>query len=68
MFNILTRREKHVLIIIVLTLAVLFWAFTKSLIDQQTLENWALVWLIFYVLPLGIYILTDRERRDKAEK
>jgi len=63
MFNFFTRREKHVFVVIVLTFAVLFWAFTKSLIDQQTLEDWALVWLILYVLPLGIYILTDRERR-----
>lgn len=66
--NLFTRREKHVLIIVVLTLAVLFWAFIKSLIDQQTLEDWALVWLILYVLPLGIYLLTDRERRERSEK
>jgi hypothetical protein len=37
-----TRREKHVLIIIVLTFAVLFWAFSKSLITQETIDSWEL--------------------------
>lgn len=64
MFDLFTRREKHVLFIFLLTLALLFWAFQTGRITQQALNRWELVWLIFYVLPLGVYILTDRERRE----
>lgn len=57
-----TRREKHVLVMVVLTAAVLTWAIYTSLITQQALEDLALIWLMLYVLPLGIYLLTDKER------
>jgi hypothetical protein len=55
----LTRREKHLLIIAVITLAAVF----ALRLDQETLNNYEYLWLIFYVAPLGIYALTDPERR-----
>jgi hypothetical protein len=60
--NIFTRREKHILVIIVLSMIALIIALEKGLIDQQTLDGWALFGMFFFVLPLGIYLITDRER------
>jgi len=59
MLNIFTRREKHVLVVFILTgLALLPFH-----IEQQTLNDYELLWLFFYVMPLGVYIATDPERR-----
>jgi hypothetical protein len=55
----LTRREKHILIVAVFTLAVIF----ALGLDQETLNNYEYIWLIFYIIPLGIYAITDPERR-----
>lgn len=53
----LTRREKRVLFIVLLTIPIL------ALIKQSIINEWELCWLIFYVAPLGFYIATDPERR-----
>jgi hypothetical protein len=54
-----TRREKHVLVVFALTLlAILLFH-----IEQQTINDYELLWLLLYVLPLGAYIATDPERK-----
>lgn len=55
-----TRREKHVLIISLLALLGIFLSGSS----QQEIEEFALAWLFFFVVPLGIYIVTDPERRQ----
>ncbi len=55
----LTRREGHVLVI--MALAVLLLVITG--IDQQTLNDHEYLGLFFFVLPIGLYIATDPERR-----
>ena len=57
--GIATRREKHVLIIFFITLL----GIILSGVDQQTINHYELLWLLFYVAPLGLYIATDPERR-----
>jgi hypothetical protein len=64
MFKIFTHRVKHVLVIVLSTTLMLGWLLLSSYIDRQAIEETAHIWLIFYVLPLLIYILTDEERRD----
>ena len=59
MFNFFSRREKHVIIIAMITAVVLTYAIKAGHIDQQIINDWELVWLLFYVLPLGIYLVTD---------
>lgn len=61
---IFTPREKHVLTIAILTLL----AIIVSGVDQQTLNDYELIWLIFYVFPLGLYIATDPARSKFAGK
>lgn len=58
----ITRREKHVLIIAILTILIII----VSGIDQQTLNDYEYAWLLFYVLPMGLYIVTDPARRSKS--
>ena len=50
----------------VLTMIILFIYFERSLIDQQALEDSWLAGMLFFVLPLGIYLLTDPERIDRS--
>jgi hypothetical protein len=57
-----TRREIHVLIILGLLFPLFFF------VNQQTLDQWELAFLIFVIIPLGTYIVTDRERRDTSNK
>ena len=57
-----TRREKHVLIIVALTLIAIVIMLASG-VEQSTLDDYEFIWLIFYVTPLGIYIATDPERR-----
>ena len=54
-----TRREKHVAVVFTLSI-LLMLLFGKRLPDNEIYEY---VWLIFFVVPLGIYIATDPERR-----
>lgn len=79
MFDFFTRREKHVVIIVVLTIVALAIASQVRVIDPHTFlqkrlldlgslpswEDWAMYPMLLYVLPLGIYLVTDRERIDK---
>jgi len=58
----LTRRETHVIIILVVSTILLM----LSGVDQQTLNDYEYPFLVFYVLPLGAYIATDPERIDKS--
>lgn len=53
----LTRREKHLLVILALTLPILIITKLETIIENE------LTWLIFYVAPLGFYIATDPQRR-----
>ena len=54
-----TRRERHVLVVLTLTLVALLLFH----IEPQNLTDYELLWLLFYVMPLGAYIATDPERR-----
>lgn len=54
-----TRREKHIVIILVVTLVSILF----SGVDQQTLNDHEYLFLLFYVAPLGVYIATDPQRR-----
>lgn len=56
----LTRREKHILIILVALLIIL------AFIPQEIVNKHELLYLVFVVFPLGLYIATDPDRR-KAE-
>lgn len=53
----LTRREKHLLIILALTLPILIITKFETIIENE------LAWLILYVAPLGFYIAIDPERK-----
>ena len=57
----LTRREIHLLIILALTFPILIVTKFETIIQNE------LLWLIFYVAPLGFYIATDPERRKSAK-
>jgi len=57
----LTRREAIAFGIVVVIVAVVFLA------GPRILENWEMAFLVFIVLPLGIYIATDPERRKNQE-
>lgn len=61
----LTHREKHVLGILLLTLIALGVAIETGITNQTIINEWEVVWLLFYILPLGIYLVTDRERRSR---
>jgi len=56
-----TRREKHVAVLLGITVILI----TLSGVDQETLNNYELLWLLFYVAPIGLYIATDPERRSQ---
>jgi len=60
MNSIFTRREKHVLIIAAITIVMII----ASGVDQETLNQYESIWLLLYVLPLGLYIITDSQRRQ----
>lgn len=55
----LTRREKHFIAVFILTVLIILF----SGVDQQTINDYEFLWLLFYVAPLGLYIATDPERR-----
>ena len=57
----LTRREKHILIIAAL-LSIFFVIVEPT---QKTLQGWEFFYLVFVVGPLGIYIATDPEQKEK---
>ena len=52
----LTRREKVVLIATALVFIGLL------VIDRRVVQEWELAFLLFFVLPVGVYLLTDKER------
>lgn len=58
-----TRREKHVAIIGALSVLIIIF----SNVDQSTLNGYELLWLLFFVVPIGIYIITDPERRKNTQ-
>lgn len=55
----LTRREKHVLIAVGILIPVL------AFMPQEFIDANEIYFLIFIVGPLGFYIATDPERRNK---
>lgn len=55
----LTRREKHVLIAVGILIPVL------AFIPQQIINNAEPLYTLLLVGPLGFYIATDPERRNK---
>ncbi len=55
----MTHREKHITVIALITILIIL----ASGIDQETLNQYELLWLLFYVTPLGLYLLTDPNRR-----
>ena len=62
MLDSFTHRGRNVLIIFLLSLIALMIAFGTGRVTQEELEAWSTPIMLFYVLPLGIYILTDQER------
>ena len=57
-----TRREKHVLVFLAIIFPILYFADLPAIIKSE------FFWLIFVVIPVGIYLVTDRERRDITPK
>lgn len=57
----LTKRE-----IIFLVIAAIL-AVTIPLIPEEIKDDWEIVYIIMIVLPLGIMLLTDPERKNKGE-
>lgn len=57
----LTRRQKHVLIVAVI-IAILFVIIRPS---YETVQEWEYLSLWIIVAPLGLYIATDPERRHE---
>lgn len=60
--TVFTRREKHVLIIAAITIVII----VASSVDQETLNQYEYLWLLLYVLPLGLYIATDSDRKSNS--
>lgn len=58
----LTRREKVIVAVCFTTSFFINTLLTFGIVDQQTIIKWTMGWLWFYVLPLGIYIVTDWDR------
>ena len=56
MLDFLTKREKHVLLVVFL-----LWCVTM-VIPQRVLDQYELLLYVGVILPLGIYLLWDKER------
>ena len=56
MLDFLTKREKHVLLV-----AFLLWCVTM-VVPQRVLDQYELLFYVGVILPLGIYLLWDKER------
>ena len=54
-----TRREKHVIVLMCITVILIIF----SGIDQQTLNDYEILFMFLFVVPIGIYIATDPQRR-----
>lgn len=63
MINIFTRREKHVIVLLCITVI----SIIASGVDQQTLNDYEILFMFLFVVPVGIYIATDPERRITIE-
>jgi NAD/NADP transhydrogenase beta subunit len=59
----LTRREKHILV--AAAIIALFFIITHP--DQATAEKWEYFYILLIALPLGMYLVTDPERRKDKE-
>lgn len=55
----LTQREWHIMALFLLVLI----GIVLSGLDQMTLEAYSIPFCIFIVLPAGLYLATDPERR-----
>jgi hypothetical protein len=62
MMNIFTRREKHVAWFAGITVILII----LSGVDQSTLNAYEIPFMFFVVVPIGIYIAIDPERKPKA--
>jgi hypothetical protein len=58
----ITRREKHILIILVILLPIL------AFIPQTTVKEYEVFFHAFITFPLGLYIATDPERILRSRK
>jgi ABC-type proline/glycine betaine transport system permease subunit len=52
-----TRRERHVFIFTILALVF-------AIAFDPWREKYEILWLLFFVAPVGFYIATDTERRQ----
>lgn len=59
MLDIFTRREKHVIVLMCITVILIIF----SGVDQQTLNDYEMLFMLLFVVPIGVYIATDPERR-----
>lgn len=80
--NYFTRREIDVLILIALSFVALLVATQNRIMDPHTFlqkrlldlstvqayDQWAIVPMLLFILPLGIYIVTDKERLDQTNR
>jgi len=62
MLDFLTKREKHVLLA-----AFLVWC-VAMVVPQRVLDQYELLYYLVILIPLGIYLLGDRERDSKREE
>lgn len=62
MLDFLTKREKHVLLV-----AFLLWCVTM-VVPQRVLDQYELLFYVGVILPLGLYLLWDKERYPKLDE
>ena len=60
MLDFLTKREKHVLLV-----AFLLWCVTM-VVPQRVLDQYELLFYVGVILPLGLYLLWDKERKHEG--
>jgi hypothetical protein len=58
----LTQREEHIIVLFLLVLI----GVVLSGLDQMTLEAYSIPFCIFIVMPAGLYLATDPERRRSS--
>lgn len=60
MFDFLTKRERHALFIVILV-----W-FVSMVVPQRVLDQYELLFYVGVILPLGLYLLWDKERKHEG--
>jgi hypothetical protein len=60
----MSKREKHFIVIVFVSGILIMW-FGKNIQANDELE---LLYMLFFVVPVGVYIATDLERRKRGTR